>query len=334
MQIPGPSAQDAHFLLFPALLLVYYLVCWISVGRTSKIETITRQYEPPSGVSPGVARYILTGGCDGTTLAAVLAQLAAREAIAIEPQAGSYRVTMRNAPADLAPEEAALLKVLTDMGPGGSLLIHPQSKEQMEKIMNAIHEALRKNFRGVYFRWNAWVTVIGTVATFVWALTTSYPFNSAQLQVFLVTCKLLVFTSGAGWVSGAFLTSRPARQTLAQRSWFVVITLFCFIVPGFIAYFAVRVAAFFFSAVLISVMLNSIFIVIMRAPTPQGQRVLEHLEGFQAFLVREQEDQPERMDSPQERAALINRSLPYAIALGVKVGWGDDLAAAVSLVER
>jgi hypothetical protein len=77
---------DLYRLAFPGVLLVFYVVCWLAVGRDPKIRNVAPRYEPPAGISPGVARYILTGGSDGTTLAAVLAGLAAKSVIAIQPQ--------------------------------------------------------------------------------------------------------------------------------------------------------------------------------------------------------------------------------------------------------
>ncbi|MGZ4843025.1 MAG: hypothetical protein ACXV5J_14840, partial [Candidatus Angelobacter sp.] len=63
------SVTDIQHLAFPGLLLAYYVVCWLAAGRDPKIGNIAPRYEPPAGISPGVARYILTGGSDGTTLA-------------------------------------------------------------------------------------------------------------------------------------------------------------------------------------------------------------------------------------------------------------------------
>ena len=71
------AVHDLQHVAFPALLLAYYIVCWLAVGRDPKIGNIATRYEPPAGISPGVARYVLTGGSDGTTLAAVLAEIPA-----------------------------------------------------------------------------------------------------------------------------------------------------------------------------------------------------------------------------------------------------------------
>src|SRR5260221_5311071 len=108
----NPFPNDFHFLVLPALLFVYYMVFWFLVGRDPRIENVAPQYAPPVGVSPGVARYILTGGSDGTTLAAVLSGLAAKGVISIQPEAGRYQLELLNARRAVAPDEAAIIRTL------------------------------------------------------------------------------------------------------------------------------------------------------------------------------------------------------------------------------
>ena len=106
------AIPDLNHLVFPALLLLFYVVCWLAVGRDPKIGNVAPRYEPPAGISPGLARYVLTGGSDGTTLAAVLAGLAAKGVVAIQPQAGSYAVSLLNSSPILLPDEASIVKTL------------------------------------------------------------------------------------------------------------------------------------------------------------------------------------------------------------------------------
>src|SRR5579864_7240089 len=106
------AVPDFYRLAFPGLLLVFYVVCWLAVGRDPKIGNVAPRYEPPAGISPGVARYILKGGSDGTTLAAVLAGLAAKGVVAIQPEAGSYAVSLLNISPILLPDEGSVIKTL------------------------------------------------------------------------------------------------------------------------------------------------------------------------------------------------------------------------------
>src|SRR5260370_4038337 len=94
----GPLAHDGGLLIAPALLLLFYLIVWLSLGREPQRGAIAIQYRPPEGLSPAAMRYIRTTGCDGRTLAATIAQLAARGCMAIEPQNGNYKRTRLIAP--------------------------------------------------------------------------------------------------------------------------------------------------------------------------------------------------------------------------------------------
>ncbi|HET6935340.1 MAG TPA: hypothetical protein VFI72_10910, partial [Candidatus Angelobacter sp.] len=90
------------------------------------------------------------------------------------------------------------------------------------------------------------------------------------------------------------------------------------------------------AALLVSVALNSAFFVLMRVPTEKGRKALQQIAGFREFLVRVEQDRLDRINTPAEKARVMNQYLPYAIALEIKEGWGDTMAAAFSdvVVER
>lgn len=378
------AAADLRFLLFPAVLLGYYLVCWARVGRDPKIADVPPQYEPPAGISAAVARYIRTGGSDGTTLAAVLAQLAAKGVLAIQPQSGKYHIELLQQETPVLPEEAALVQALfsqkmqaqtttpsrndSEEGvpdelreavkklpvqqlasqglavaaelaaePRKVALVDPKSSAQIKLLINAIQETFRRNFAGVYFRWNFIYVGLGMAATFLFALATSFFVGTTLSPATFVTLWLLLFTSIAGIVIAGSFSSRPTKPTGVQKFLPIVVPLLFFVLPGFlIAEFALPSAQVFVLALLLSVAMNSIFMVLMRAPTKIGQQALRQLAGFREFLVRVEQDRLQRINTPEEKARLMNRYLPYAIALGVKEGWGDSMAAAFSnaIVER
>lgn len=381
-----PVTGDPLFLLFPALLLGYYLLCWMKAGRDPKIENVTPQYEPPAGVSPGVARYILTGGSDGTTLAAALSQLAAKGVLSIQPQGIRYRVELLQQETPVQPEEAALIQVLfsqkmqaqpyaatgtSELGssqvpqelreavkklpvqqlasfglavaaelaaePRQQVTIDPRAGVQVKMALDAIQETFRKNLQGVYFRWNFLYVLAGMAATFLFTLGSAFFIDTGQAPPVFITFWLLMFTSIAGTVIAGARTSRPTHPTFAQRISAILLPLLFFVGPGFmIAKLAMPSAQFFVLAVLLAVVLNSAFTMLMRAPTEAGIKTMEHLAGFREFLVRVEQDRLERMNTREEKARLMNQYLPYAIALGVKEGWGDTMAAAFSnaVVER
>jgi hypothetical protein len=391
------AISDFYRLAFPGLLLVFYVVCWLAVGRDPKIPNVGPRYEPPAGISAGVARYILTGGSDGTTLAAVLAGLAAKGVVAIQPQGGSYVVSLLNSSPILMPDEASVIKtlfnavstvqpyadsntavlgaaslrmssqqtsgsqtsnisrnpvaasmrgtsaVITDSGaavglspsPESQVIIDPLAGPTIKGHIDGLQETYRKNLQGIYFRQNFRYAGMGAAATFVWTMFTAATLE-AQSSMF-ISFWLFMFTSIASMVIGGIWTSKPTRPSAKQRAARVLVPLLFFGLPGAVIYFAALPQSHgFVLALLLSVMLNSIFFVIMRAPTPRGLLILQQLAGFREFLMRVEQDPLDRVNTPERRAELMNRFLPYAIALNVREGWGDKMASAFSdaIVER
>jgi predicted membrane protein DUF2207 len=384
------SVPDFHHLAFPALLLAFYVICWLVAGRDPKIENVAPRYEPPAGVSPGVARYILTGGSDGTTLAAVLTGLAAKGVVSIQPQSGHYAIQLLNSNTTVLPEEASVIRTLFNteqtvqpyadyrsaivgnpdrqkagsfagsnipspaqpirggsgeqatgtatavgLAPSTMAIVNPQTGAEIKAHIDALQDAFRKNLQGVYFRQNFIFAGLGMAATLVWGLSVAATLEESSSM--FITFWLFFFTSVASLVIGSVWTSKPARSTMKQRITRAVLPILFFGFPGAIIYGAALPSAHgFVLGLLLSVVFNSIFFVIMRAPTSRGLMVLQQLAGFREFLVRVEQDRLDRVNTPEQRAELMNRFLPYAIAMNVREGWGDKMASAFSdaIVER
>jgi predicted membrane protein DUF2207 len=367
-----------NFFIFPALLLAFYLVFWLRTEKARKIDAAAPQYDPPTSISPGLARYILTGGTDGTTLAAVLSELAMKGVISIQPANGAYRIQLLKADASLACEETALVQVLlgqqAQAPPSDSATrdpareeldevlrklpaqqlesrglavaaqpaasrneatINPRDRSQIERLLDVIQTAFRQNFRKVYFRWNTRYAVMGSLFTFFFWMSASMFVNNGQ--GFFVTFWLLMFTSLAGVVQGSYAQSRPKQPNRSQRLSRMLFPIMFFLFPGvMIAQTFHPSQNVYVAALLVSVALNSAFFVLLRAPTERGRKALQQIAGFREFLVRVEQDRLDRINTPAEKARVMNQYLPYAIALEIKEGWGDTMAAAFSdvVVER
>jgi hypothetical protein len=387
------SVPDFQHLAFPGLLLAFYVISWLVAGRDPKIENVAPRYEPPAGVSPGVARYVLTGGSDGTTLAAVLTGLAAKGVVSIQPQNGNYAIQLLNSGATVLPDEASVVRTLFNMeqtvqpyadsnsaivgspdvqrsgsiaaanmtsprtaqsirsgsgelpaaaaavgmapAPSSMAIINPQAGAEIKAHIDALQDTFRKNLQGVYFRQNFIFAGLGMLATLVWGLFVATTLEESSSM--FITFWLFFFTSIAGLVIGGVWTSKPAHSSMRQRITRAVLPILFFGLPGAIIYGAALPHSHgFVLALLLSVLLNSIFFVIMRAPTSRGLMVLQQLAGFREFLVRVEQDRLDRVNTPEQRAELMNRFLPYAIAMNVREGWGDKMASAFSdaIVER
>ena len=106
--------DPAHLplVIAPLLLMAFYIVVRLVLRRHQERGTVLPQYTPPRGLSPSALRYVLTGGTDGTSVAAVLARFLTKGAISATATEGGY--TFVRQPAyegiipNLSPEEAAI----------------------------------------------------------------------------------------------------------------------------------------------------------------------------------------------------------------------------------
>lgn len=76
----------------------------------------------------------------------------------------------------------------------------------------------------------------------------------------------------------------------------------------------------------LSLVLHGLFLLLLRAPTPAGRRVMDEIEGFRRYLDTAEQDRLERMRSPALTPEVFEAFLPYAYALGVENSWCQRFA--------
>jgi len=82
------------------------------------------------------------------------------------------------------------------------------------------------------------------------------------------------------------------------------------------------------------ILLNGLFLVLLRAPTSQGRAIMDEVEGFRMYLATAEQNRLNLLHPPERTPELFERYLPYAMALDVENEWGeqfkDVLAAAAT----
>jgi len=74
---------------------------------------------------------------------------------------------------------------------------------------------------------------------------------------------------------------------------------------------------------LIGFIVQSIFMKIIKALTPEGRRVADQILGFRMYLDTAEKNELDLMNPPQMNIQLYEKYLPYAIALGVENRWSE-----------
>ena len=332
--------QDAWFFLAPALLFVYYLAARLSVGRQPEPGPLVIRYEPPTGLSAAAARFVLTTGSDGRSLAAVIAELAAQGCLRVEPAGGKYKLSRlmsdRATESRLAPEEKDLLATLFE---DGSVIELTPALEQRNTAQNSryifhIQTQLRKCLDGLYFKRQTGVLAFGVLSTFGVAFTLAVVVHArSTLQALFFTLWVLF----AGLCLGLLIEVSfiPACKE-AFRAGLGVVRLFPAVAAtvvfsgaiGLLLRELARSASPAFSmTVLLLLLVNLGWGPFLKCTTPLGRKTLDEIAGFRAFLQRVEAERLEKLNPADEPPQALEQYLSYAIALEVKEAWGDHLSA-------
>lgn len=84
---------------------------------------------------------------------------------------------------------------------------------------------------------------------------------------------------------------------------------------------------------LVNALIQTLFLILMKAPTRRGRDLMDKLEGFELYLKVAEKDDLEIRHPPELTPDLFERYLPFAIALGVANEWAEQFAAVLSKMD-
>jgi len=337
-----PFQQDAWLLLAPLLLFVYYLAARLATARKrdaqSKPGPLVIRYEPPAGLSAAAARYVLTTGSDGRSLAAVIAELAARGCLRVEPLDGKYKLSRlmsdRATESNLAPEEKDLLITLFEDGPVLELTpaMDQRNIAQNSRYVFHIQQQLQKRLAGLYFKRQSGVIALGILITFVTALLLAVSAHGRSTTAALFFSIWILF---AGLCLGflveiAFIpackdTIRSRSSALRLLPGLAAIVAFCGAIGALFGQLYEEVSPAFAATILALLLVNLGWAPFLKYTTPLGRKTLDEIAGFRAFLESVERDRLEKLNLAGESPQHLDDCLSYAIALEVREAWGDHL---------
>ncbi len=77
-----------------------------------------------------------------------------------------------------------------------------------------------------------------------------------------------------------------------------------------------------------------LFMHLLKRRTPEGQKLMEKIEGFKLFLSVTEKDRLNFTNPPERTPELFERYLPYALALEVGNKWAEQFASVFSELEK
>ena len=342
-------------LILPFALLAYYVVTWLLVARRPKAGAIVAQYTPPSSMTPAEMRYLRAGMSDQKSVAAVVAHLAARKLIAVQPQGNEYMITrlVDELSADLPDEERAAFRSMfmvgtdvtnpmsfkgvyrmsDDMTLGKAFRLCPSQGNKVAAIQAAIARSLDGRVGSSYFKRNFEYSVPAVVLSSSLAIGMAASFGHPDglfPTLWFLFCATVLGVLMA--LKGIPALRDMFRGRLGAGN--LPLTMAPLLIFGIVLVSIARNIAratdpAFAGSLVAIVVLNVVFPLLLQTPTTLGRERMDQVEGFRQFLATVELDSIDRLNNPHWTPTLKIDFLAYAIALDLKEAWGDHLVSAM-----
>jgi len=321
-------------LLGLGIIIAYYAVMWVRVGRDPEPGVIIPLYEPPPGFSPAATRYIRRMGYDNQTFAAAVINMAVKGYLTISDRDGEYTLTRnKDRDADLAPVEKKIGKRL--FGRRDKIVLKQSNHSKIGKAVSAAEKSLKRDYEKKYFLLNTryWVPgIVISAVVLIAALLLSGTggqslFFAAWLLGWSFAVAALLAQAFALWRSAVY--SRGAAR-LASVAGALIMSLFAvpFVAAEvFVLYMFSRAGSpALVGLVAVLVAVNCVFYHLMKAPTLAGRSLLDKIDGFRMFLRAAERDRLNMLNPPERTPELFEKYLPYALALDVEQEWAEQFS--------
>jgi Predicted membrane protein (DUF2207) len=336
----GDAPNSKYMYAWAGLLVVflYYVIMMCLLRRSPGPSTKVIKYEPPPSLSPAIAGYLFENGRSERAFAAALVSLAVKGYLEIQETKDWFTLKrLRERDASLAPEEST---ALLELFPSSLNVCKFDGRENsslyraFEKFEFVVEHAAEPGLISPH-DW-IWAFGAGCLSFIAALLAFSIPIRENRTSLGSIAyVSIWVFLGGYCLVAAlrlwpatisrlaSFLpNSKGPKRPLGWNDmfplWLTATTTLAF---GFLAAVtSPRFAIFIVAAALLAFTFRHV----LEAPTKQGRKLISELLGFRDFLSRTDSDRLARNNEVGATPGILERHLPYAVALNVEHGWGEE----------
>jgi uncharacterized membrane protein YgcG len=320
------------------VLLAYYLIAWVAVGRDPAGGTIIPRFEPPRGQSPAAMRHLMRMGYDETCFATALVSMAVKGYLRIEENGGEY--TLVRAEADRKLLSSGEKRIADRMIPAGRFVIRRSDHAKISSAITVFRRWLKLENEGGLFHANRGVVIPGVALSALAIIATIAKLgdgtvaSAGEMPVFFLVIWTTVWSCGVyGLLTKVWTTwklvlgSKPGVKRVTGGLGAAFITFFAvpFVTAEIFAliFLAKATSIAMIPTLLVLALSNVIFYQLLKRPTRAGRRLMDEIEGFRMYLRTAEGDDIRRLEGPKPTPELFERFLPYALALGVENEWAE-----------
>jgi uncharacterized membrane protein YgcG len=320
------------------LLLGYYAFAWFKVGRDPRRGTIIPLFTPPRSMSAPAVRYVHEMEFDDRAFSAGILDLAVHGGVKLNDSGSQMQLAELKGARDVAPPVAAMAREL--FRSNATLLLDNVNHAKIGAAKNALHEELKDLYLKSMFTNNYGWSSTGLLLWFVFiaavALSVFMSYGSSLGGAMLFGA---LFASPAIAVMTAFLFGLARGQTGFLMFLFGFLFAGAFAVAGLAVLLGAiyeatgSIVNLYTLAMLTPVLaapLVALAFYVLKAPTVQGRKVMDEIEGFKQYLGVAEEDRLNYLHPPEKTPELFERYLPYAVALDVENRWAERFAGVLA----
>jgi hypothetical protein len=320
---------DLREVILPVLAaliaIAYNALAWFRVGRDPEKGTIIPLFHPPKGFSPPLVHYVHKWGFDNmgwTAFTAAIFDLGVKGLVIIDNAAGKLKITTTGKQPDepLAVGERLLFDYLSRVR---TLVIDKSTGVELQKKRGEFTAAIESENRARWFRNNWGYAVLGIILAL--GLLVGMVAIDVLSPEWLIGAVVLGVLAGVAF--GIIANRRHGLQILRFVGFFwVAIVVFNFGSMLLDTFSNLQVNIGAISALSI-VVVTIVFAVLMRAPTVQGRKIMDQIDGLKLYIETAEKERMNMAGEPPMTVSRFERMLPFAIALGVEKPWSEHFEA-------
>jgi Predicted membrane protein (DUF2207) len=340
-----PNVVDGYTPAILALVFVtaYFALVVLIVRRPGPQSVSVPRYQPPPGISPAVAAWLLERDLS-RAVAAALVNMAAKGYLKIEQCEDFCSVTqLQSQPTpQLEPEEDALsYRLFHDYDCFDFDEVTPHLIEGVRAFQWALQDTTYFSSNAGLLSFPAWIVsglgvFLALANTHFWS---KLDRGSAKLIGATAVATFVSFVVAVATLRGTVekITTRLPGSTAPQRPWTGAdtrpLTYLCVSLGG-IALFGLLSSTTAALIILGFLVINGFFFHSLQGLTPAGRKALTQLSDYRKFLSEVDADVISRLHVSDHVPAQLRPEDAYAVAFHLDLGWGEQFVTSITdLVE-
>lgn len=302
-------------------LLMFYVLAWHQVGRDPDAGVIVPLFYPPRDISPAAMKYILEEKVNHKNFTAALINLAVKGYVKLKKINKGYVVSkLAGSNAEQQPMssgEAIIMKRL--LGHRDSVTINKKYDSKIKTAMKMVNQRIKSEYKDKCFKNNKMLGYFGMGISVLVLVFLMLHLNFFQAKIVANMAIPLFFTLFA------LVAVFRSRKGLVNS--IMVLAHGMFMVVVFFAQSGNGLPREIIVMCVFLVLVNAVFIYLLKSPTPFGRQLMDKIEGFKLYLSTAEQHRLDIMHPPEMTPELFEKYLPYAIALGVENQWSERFAS-------